>query len=36
VSLLTVAGRVILPSSGYDQHVALLQQAARIGAAKVW
>jgi predicted transposase len=36
VSLLTVGGRVILSFTGYDQPVALLQQGARIGAAKLW
>jgi hypothetical protein len=36
VSILTLQGRVIVPYSGYDKHVALLQQGARIGAAKLW
>jgi putative transposase len=36
VSILTLAGRVILPYTGYDKHVALIQQGAHIGAAKLW
>jgi putative transposase len=36
VSVLTLAGRIILPYQGYDQHVALIQQGAIIGAAKLW
>jgi IS605 OrfB family transposase len=36
VSILTLAGRVILPYAGYTPHVALIQQGARIGAAKLW
>jgi predicted transposase len=36
VSILTLEGRVILPYTGYDRHVALIQQGARIGAAKLW
>jgi IS605 OrfB family transposase len=36
VSILTLEGRVILPYSGYTQHVALIQHGARIGAAKLW
>jgi IS605 OrfB family transposase len=36
VSVLTLEGRVIVPYSGYDRHVALIQQGARIGAAKLW
>ena len=36
VSLLTLDGRVILPYSGYARHVSLIQQGARIGAAKLW
>src|SRR5215467_3238736 len=34
VSILTLDGRVIVPYTGYDQHVALLQHGAHIGAAK--
>jgi putative transposase len=36
VSLLTLSGRVVLPYSGYAQHVALIQHGARISAAKLW
>jgi hypothetical protein len=36
VSLLTLAGRVILPYQGYRRHVAWLQQGAAIGGAKLW
>jgi putative transposase len=36
VSLLTLQGRVIVPYTGYDKHVALIQHGARIGAAKLW
>src|SRR5882672_2165639 len=36
VSVLTLDGRVIVPYTGYSQHVALIQKGARIGAAKLW
>ncbi len=36
VSILTLDGRVILPYTGYDKHVALIQKGAQIGAAKLW
>ena len=36
VSVLTLEGRVIVPYTGYDQHVALIQKGAEIGAAKLW
>src|SRR5262245_24236825 len=36
VSILTLEGRVIVPYSGYDRHVALIQRSAHIGAAKLW
>jgi putative transposase len=36
VSVLTLEGRVIVPYTGYDKHVALIQQGAEIGAAKLW
>ncbi len=36
VSLLTLEGRIVLPYTGYRQHVALIQHAAQIGAAKLW
>src|SRR6266566_3844273 len=36
VSILTLRGRVIVPYSGYHEHVTLIQQGAEIGAAKLW
>jgi hypothetical protein len=36
VSVLTLAGRVILPYQGYARHVAWLQHGAQIGGAKLW
>src|SRR5712691_12214030 len=36
VSILTLQGRVIMPYTGKDSHVALLQKGAQIGAAKLW
>jgi putative transposase len=36
VSVLTLQGRVIVPYTGYEKHVALLQHGAEIGAAKLW
>ena len=36
VSVLTLSGREIIPYTGYDKHVALLQDGAHIGAAKLW
>jgi putative transposase len=36
VSVLTLEGRVIVSYTGYDQHVALIQHGATIGAAKLW
>jgi predicted transposase len=36
VSILTLDGRVIVPYAGYGRHVALIQQGAHIGAAKLW
>jgi IS605 OrfB family transposase len=36
VSILTLGGRVVLPYTGYERHVALIQQGARIGAARLW
>src|SRR6266568_6113775 len=35
VSILTLAGRVIVPYTGYSQHTALIQHGATIGAAKL-
>jgi putative transposase len=36
VSILSQEGRLILPYAGYAPHVALIQQGAHIGAAKLW
>ena len=36
VSLLSLDGRVIAPYTSYAQHVALIQQGARIGATNLW
>src|SRR5947208_5792819 len=36
VSVLTLQGRVIMPYTGYDKHVARIVQGAEIGAAKLW
>ncbi|GHO77544.1 transposase [Ktedonobacter sp. SOSP1-85] len=36
VSILSLEGRVIVPYTGYNQHVALIQRGAEIGAAKLW
>jgi IS605 OrfB family transposase len=36
VSILTLQGRVALPYTGYDKHIALIQHGASIGAAKLW
>jgi hypothetical protein len=36
VSVLTLAGRVILPYQGYARHVAWLQHGAAVGGAKLW
>jgi putative transposase len=36
VSVLTLQGRVIVPYTGYDRHVALIQRGAAVGAAKLW
>src|SRR5258708_5915063 len=36
VSILTLSGRVILPYTGYDKHVALIEHGTHIGAAKLW
>ncbi len=36
VSIPTLDGRVIVPYTGYDKHVALIQQSAHIGTAKLW
>ena len=36
VSVLTLAGRVSVPYTGYSEHVKLIQQGAEIGGAKLW
>ncbi len=36
VSILTLVGRVVMPYTGYDKHVALIQRGAEIGVAKLW
>jgi putative transposase len=36
VSLLTLSGRIQVGYQGYHKHVALLQQGARLGGAKLW
>jgi IS605 OrfB family transposase len=36
VSILTLDGRVVVAYTGYEKHVALIQKAALIGAAKLW
>ena len=36
VSILTLDGRAIVPYTAYSKHVALMQQGAHIGAAKLW
>src|SRR6266436_2626287 len=36
VSVLTLSGRVVMPYTGYDKHVARIGHGASIGAAKLW
>jgi putative transposase len=36
VSILTLTGRIHLPYQGWSRHVALLQEGATIGGAKLW
>src|ERR1051326_8712603 len=36
VSVLTLAGRVVLPSQGYTRHLAWMEHGAQIGGAKLW
>lgn len=36
VSVLTLEGRVIVPYTGYEKHLALIHHGAAIGAAKLW
>ncbi len=36
VSILTLDGRVVVSYTGYEKHLALVQQGTHIGAAKLW
>ena len=36
VSILTLGGRVVVPYTGYEKHLALIGPRTRIGAAKLW
>jgi putative transposase len=36
VSILSLSGRVIVPYTGYDEHIKLIQKGTQIGAAKLW
>ena len=36
VSILTLDGRVVISYTGYTKHVALIQEGASLGAAKLW
>ena len=36
VSILTLAGRVVVSYTGYEKHIALMRDVAHIGAAKLW
>ena len=36
VSVLTLAGRIVLPYQGWNRHLTWLQQGAAIGGAKLW
>src|SRR5437868_9518361 len=36
VSILSLDGRIVVSYTGYSKHVALLQEGASIGAAKLW
>jgi putative transposase len=36
VSILSLQGRVVVSYTGYEKHVALIQQGASLGAAKLW
>jgi putative transposase len=36
VSILTLSGRVVVSYTGYEKHLALMQQGAHIGAARLW
>jgi IS605 OrfB family transposase len=36
VSVRTLSGRIVVPYTGYDEHVMLFQKSAEIGAANLW
>ncbi len=36
LSILTLEGRVIVPYTGYNKHIELIQHSANIGTAKLW
>ena len=36
ISIGTLSGRISVPYLGYDEHIARIQQGARIGGAKLW
>lgn len=36
VSILTLDGRIIVPYTGYEKHIALIQHGTSIGAARLW
>ena len=36
LSILTLDGRVVVPYTGYSEHVTLIEQGVEIGAAKLW
>ena len=36
LSILTLDGRVVVPYTGYHEHVSLIEQGTEIGAAKLW
>src|SRR3989454_6922475 len=36
VSILTLQGRLLLPYTGFDKHVALIEQGASLGSAQLW
>lgn len=36
VSIITLTGRITVPYSGYNKHLALIKEGARFGVAKIW
>src|SRR5947209_9375009 len=36
LSILALSGRVIVPYTGYEKHLALIEKGAQVGAAKLW